>query len=140
MIAPSGYLLDTNVISETRKTRMDSNVLAFLSQTDPDRLYISVLSLGELRKGVEIKQKTDPDAATVLTDWVDGLERMFTDRIIPIDGTIANLWGKLSADRSRPVIDTLIAATAMTHNLVLVSRNLKDLQGIPVPVLDPWTE
>ena len=140
MTAPSGYLLDTNVISETRKTRMDSNVLAFLSQTDPDRLYISVLSLGELRKGVEIKQKTDPDAATVLTDWVDGLERMFTDRIIPIDGTIANLWGKLSADRSRPVIDTLIAATAMTHNLVLVSRNLKDLQGIPVPVLDPWTE
>ena len=133
-----GYLLDTNIVSETRKPHMNERVRAFLSDVDASSLYLSVLTVGELRKGVEIKRKSDPDSAALLSGWVDGLEQSFNDRIITIDGAVARRWGELSSDRSRPVIDTLIAATALTHGLTLVTRNTKDLQGIELPLLDPW--
>ncbi len=134
------YLLDTNVVSETRKLHMNDRVRAFLTEMDASSLYISVLTVGELRKGVEIKRRSDSDAATLLNSWVDGLEQSFADRIVAIDTPIARRWGALSSDRSRPVIDTLIAATALVHDMVLVTRNTKDLDGIGVPLHDPWAE
>jgi hypothetical protein len=133
-----GFLLDTNIVSETRKPHMNERVRAFLSDVDASSLFLSVLTLGELRKGVETKRKSDPDSAALLGGWVDGLEHSFGDRIIAIDGSVARRWGELSSDRSRPVIDTLIAATALTHGLTLVTRNTKDLQGIDLALLDPW--
>jgi predicted nucleic acid-binding protein len=133
-----GYLLDTNILSETRRTRPEPKVTDFLSATDASALYISVLSLGELRKGVEIKRRTHPDEAARIGAWVDGTEHSFADRILPVDAAVAGLWGRLSADRSRPVIDTLIAATALTHGLILVTRNVVDLSGIEISILDPW--
>jgi len=134
------YLLDTNVLSETRKKKADAGVISFLEAADSSSLFISVLTLGELRKGIAAKKLKDPnpDAASRLTAWVEGLEVSFADRILAIDAATARLWGDWSGQRPRPVVDTLLAATAVLHDLTLVTRNLRDLRGIPVKLLDPW--
>jgi toxin FitB len=134
----TGYLLDTNVISETRKTRADSGVIAFLSAAEAAGLFLSVLTLGELRKGVAAKRRTDPGAADQLGAWVDGIETTFADRVLPIDAATARRWGELAANRNLPVIDTLIAATAISHGLTLVTRNTRDVESTRVPLVDPW--
>jgi hypothetical protein len=135
---PAGYLLDTNFISETRKIRTNAGVMAFLSAADTAGLFLSVLTLGELRKGVEAKRRTDSVTAASLSLWVDGIETTFADRVLPVDAAAARLWGELAARRSLPVVDTLIAATAITHGLTLVTRNTRDLAATGVPLLDPW--
>lgn len=132
------YLLDTNVLSETRKKQPDERVTRFLSTVEPSALYISVLTLGELRKGVALKRQSDPEMAERLGSWVDGLQYSFAERILGIDAVVASLWGKLSGERSRPVIDTLLAATAIVHELVLVTRNTKDVEVPEVKTLNPW--
>jgi toxin FitB len=132
------YLLDTNVLSESRRKGAEAGVISFLSAVDPSALYLSVLSLGELRKGVALKKKSDPDAAKKIAAWVDGLELSFADRVLGIDAATARLWGELSAQRSRPVIDTLLAATAIVHELTLVTRNTGDVQDIALKLLNPW--
>ncbi len=134
----TGYLLDTNVISETRKARADSGVIAFLSAAEPTMLFLSVLTLGELRKGIVAKRRSDPGAADQLGVWVDGIETTFADRVLPIDAAIARRWGELSANRTLPVIDTLIAATAIRHGLTLVTRDTRDVESTGVPLVDPW--
>jgi predicted nucleic acid-binding protein len=134
----AGYLLDTNVISETRKIRPDRGVMDFLSASDAAGLFLSVLTLGELRKGVEVKRRTVPAAADQLGVWVDGIETTFADRILGIDVVAARRWGELSAERSLPVIDTLIAATAIRHGLTLVTRNTRDVESTGVMIVDPW--
>jgi hypothetical protein len=113
-------------------------VISFLSSTEQSTLYISVLTLGELRKGVALKKRSDKDAAKKIAAWVDGLEFSFGDRILAIDAATASLWGELSAQRPRPVIDTLLAATAIVHELTLVTRNTADLQDIDLRLLNPW--
>lgn len=138
MSGSAGYLLDTNILSETRRARAEPRLLSFLSAADPSRLFISVLSVGELRKGVEIRRRTDADIATRIGSWVDGLETGFADRIIAIDVSTARLWGELSADRQRPVIDTLLAATAIVHDLTFVTRNTSDVAGTGVSAVNPW--
>jgi predicted nucleic acid-binding protein len=132
------YLLDTNVLSETRKIRADARVLSFLSAAEPSAMYISVLTIGELRKGVAHKRRSDPDAARKIESWVEGLELSFADRILDINSAIAASWGELSAQHPRPVIDTLLAATALVHDLTLVTRNVSDVLDLPVKVIDPW--
>ncbi|HEY0796359.1 MAG TPA: type II toxin-antitoxin system VapC family toxin [Acidisarcina sp.] len=132
------YLLDTNVMSETRKKLANERVMAFLAGTDPSALYMSVLAVGELRKGVTLKRKSDAEAARQLASWVDGLEYGFGERFLPIDSATARLWGELSADCSRPVVDMLLAATAITHDLIYVTRNTRDVEGIDVKLLNPW--
>jgi len=134
----AGYLLDTNFISETRKIRADAGVMAFLSAADAAGLFLSVLTLGELRKGVEAKRHTDPVTAARLGAWVDGIETTFADRVLPLDAAAARLWGELSASRTLPVIDTLIAVTAITRGLTLVTRNTRDVARTGVPLVDPW--
>ena len=138
MSGPVQYLLDTNVLSETRKRHADERVMAFVVDTDPSTLYLSVLTLGELRKGVALKQRSDPDAAASIAAWVDGLEFTFASRILNVDAAIAQIWGDLSADRSRPPVDALLAATAIAHDLALVTRNVQDMQGLSLRVLNPW--
>lgn len=138
MSTPAAYLLDTNILSETRRKQANAGVVAFLSSTASSAIYVSVLTLGELRKGVEMRRKTDPATARQLAGWVDGLEQGFADRIVGIDAATARLWGEWSAQRPRPVVDTLLAATAMTHGLKLVTRNTADVEGLRVPLLNPW--
>jgi toxin FitB len=135
---PAGYLLDTNVISETRKLRADAGVMAFLAAADSAGLFLSVLTLGELRKGVEAKRRSDAGTAARLGAWVDEIETTFTERVLPVDGAAARLWGELSARRSLPVIDALIAATAITRGFTLVTRNTRDVAATGVPLVDPW--
>jgi hypothetical protein len=138
MSGPIQYLLDTNILSETRKRHADQRLLAFIAETEPSTLYLSVLTLGELRKGVALKQRSDPLAAESIAAWVDGLEFSFADRILGIDAATARLWGELSAQRPRPVVDTLLAATAVVHGLTLVTRNTSDVHDIEVQLLKPF--
>jgi hypothetical protein len=132
------YLLDTNILSETRKKNPNEKVIAFLANTHPSAIYVSVLALGELRKGIAQKLRTDPATAAVLAAWVDGLEFSFADRILGIDAATARVWGELSAQHPRPVIDTLLAATAIVHGLTLVARNTSDVQDLDVRLLNPF--
>jgi predicted nucleic acid-binding protein len=135
---PGGYLLDTNVVSETRKSRADGGVTAFLAGADATGLFLSVLTLGELRKGVAMKRRIDPAAADRLAVWVDDIETLFADRLLPVDTSVARRWGEMSATGACPVIDTLIAATALLHGLTLVTRNTLDVTATGVSLLDPW--
>jgi hypothetical protein len=136
--AGTAYLLDTNVLSETRRKKADPGVMAFLEAADSSTLYLSVLTLGELRKGIAAKRRTDPVAARALATWLEGLEAGFADRILGVDASVARLWGDWCGDRPRPVIDTLLAATAAEHGLTLVTRNTRDVSGLPVRVHNPW--
>lgn len=133
-----GYLLDTNVISETRKARANNGVIGFLLGVETAGLFVSVLTLGELRKGVAAKRRVDPGAAREIEAWVDGIETRFADHVLPVDVATAKKWGELSAGRSLPVIDSLIAATALRHGLTLVTRNTRDVESTGVPLVDPW--
>lgn len=141
MTGQGRYLFDTNVLSETWKPKANQGVIEFLRSTEPTSAFISVLTIGELRKGVAAKKLRDRDsnAATRLAAWVEGIELSFADRILGIDTATARLWGEWSGERARPVVDTLLAATAVLHDLTLVTRNLRDVRGIPVKLLDPWT-
>ena len=135
----AGWLVDTNVISELRRRDPDANVRAWFAQRPATELYLSVLTMGEIRKGVEVL--ADSGRRTVLNQWLEReLPVFFADRLLPIDVGVAHQWGQLLAEagRSLPAIDSLLAATALHHNLVLVTRNLKDVAGLPVKVLNPW--
>jgi predicted nucleic acid-binding protein len=134
----AGYLLDTNVLSETRRKTPDANVAAFFSDAEPSLLYVSVLTLGELRKGAALRRKSDPDTADRLAAWIDGLEFSYAEHILGIDAATARLWGEWSAQRPRPVVDTLLAATASAHGLTFATRNIQDVQDLPVNLFNPW--
>ncbi len=134
----NGYLLDTNIISEARRSRADPGVLAFLSASESDLLFVSVLTLGELRKGVAIKRRTDPADADRINAWAEGIAANFADRLLPVDAAVARVWGDLSAARSVPVIDGLLAATALVHGLTMVTRNSRDFQFANLAVVNPW--
>ena len=140
MTRPAQYLLDTNILSETRKKQADEKVVAFLTSADPSSIYISVLTLGELRKGVAQKRRTDPATAASLAAWVDGLEFGFANHILAVDTATAKVWGELSAQRPRPVIDTLLAATAIVHELTFVTRNTSDVEDIDMTLLNPFAK
>lgn len=132
------FLLDTNVISETRRRVPDANVLAWFLRTDPAAIQISVLTLGEVAKGAEAIGRRDPAAGRALWDWLGGLRLHYADRLVGIDADIAEEWGRLSAIRPLPVIDSLLAATASVRGLTLVTRNLRDVAGTGIAVVNPW--
>jgi predicted nucleic acid-binding protein len=137
-LSDAGYLLDTNVISETRRKRQEPMVVAFLRSIDIVRTFVSVLTIGELRKGAALRRRLDRYAGDSLDTWIDGVEVRFVDRILPVGLQTARLWGELSATRPRPAVDTLIAATALARNLTLVTRNMRDVADTGVIAIDPW--
>jgi predicted nucleic acid-binding protein len=112
--------------------------MAFLASAPARSLFLSVFTLGELWKGVEARRRTDGHAADRLGAWVEGIESQFAERIVPIDTATAGIWRELLAAQTLPVIDTLIAASAIRHGLVLVTRNVRDVGRTGVTVLDPW--
>jgi toxin FitB len=138
----SGFLLDTNVISELVKPRPEVGVTTWISSVDESLLYLSVLTLGEIRKGISALPSTARRSA--LEAWVDrDLLLRFEGRLLPIDLAVAERWGRLTgsaAARKRPipVIDGLLAATALQHNLTLVTRNVTDIAITDISVFDPW--
>ena len=131
------FLLDTNVVSEIRRGR-DPHVRAWASQVQDVDLYLSALTLGEIRKGVEGLRERDPTQADVFATWLGELHRRFTERILTIDTRVADEWGRLNAVRIRSTVDSLIAATARIHKLTVVTRNTSDFEDCGVPLLDPW--
>jgi predicted nucleic acid-binding protein len=131
------FLLDTNVISEIRRGR-DPNVRAWIGDVDDVDLHLSVMTLGEIRKGIEQLRSRDPDQAEVFADWLAALHKRFADRIVAIDARIAEEWGRLNAIAPRNTVDSLIAASARVHDLTVVTRNTVDFQGSDVALLDPW--
>jgi toxin FitB len=133
------FLLDTNVVSEIRRGR-NTNVAAWAGEVaDPD-LYLSVLTLGEIRKGIERLRGRDPDQAEVFATWLEQLRDHFADRILSIDDRVAEEWGRLNAPAERNTVDSLIAATARLHGLTVVTRNTADFDGCDVPLLNPWRQ
>jgi predicted nucleic acid-binding protein len=134
------YLIDTNVLSELRRKAPDTQVVQWFARRPVATLYLSVLTLGELRKGIDAM--ADAARRLSLLDWLETeLPAFFAGRILPIDAAVADRWGRIVAQAGRPVpaVDSLLAATAAQHGLVLVTRNLRDVQDLGVPVLNPWT-
>jgi toxin FitB len=133
------YLLDTNVISELVRKKPNSSVVTWFSTLPNEALYISVLTIGEIKFGIE--NATDVKRKEKLRMWLEhDLLELFEDRILPIDKCIAEKWGILRSQTQRPVpaIDSLLAATALTHNLCLVTRNVLDFQFPELKVTNPW--
>jgi predicted nucleic acid-binding protein len=132
------YLLDTSVVSELRRRQPDANVLAWHSTVDSADLFISVLSIGEIRLGVERLRRKDVASAEVIERWLAGLEATYRDHLIDVDARIADEWGHLNAPDPLPVIDGLLAATAKVRGCTLVTRNVADLRRCGVPLLNPF--
>ncbi len=137
------YLLDTCVISELVNHRPDEHVVNWLSRQDPDSLYLSTITVGEIKKGIA---KRGGDArALKLEKWLQSsIIAAFSDRIVSVDRQVSLEWGRICGDaermgRRRPAVDALIAATAFVHKMKLVTRNVNDMLGMGVPILNPFT-
>jgi predicted nucleic acid-binding protein len=131
-------LIDTNVVSELRKRTPDRNVVAWYDAAPSSELFLSTLTIGEIRLGIERLRRRDKGQAAVLEQWLYGLRTRYRDRIVPVDSAIAEEWGKLSAGDPLPVVDGLLAATASVHEWTLVTRNTCDLTRCGVRLLDPF--
>lgn len=131
------FLLDTNVVSEIRRGR-DPHVRAWAEALKDVELHLSVMTLGEIRKGIELLRRRDPTQAEVFARWLEDLHARFAERIVAIDARIAEEWGRLNAAATRNTVDSLIAASARVHSLIVVTRNTNDFEGCGVPLLNPW--
>lgn len=132
------YLLDTSVVSEARRRYGDPRVAQWLRSVPHQELFLSALVPGEIRRGIDRLRARDPAQAEALDAWLEGIHRRFAHRILPIDTTIAEEWGRLSAGDPVPVVDALMAATAKVHQMVLVTRNVADVARTGVRLLNPW--
>lgn len=135
------WLLDTNVISELRKSAgsADPGVVSWAAAQVPETLHVSAVTVLELEIGVRRKERADPDQGALLRRWLDGsVLPTFSGRILPIDTVVAIRAGSLHVPDPRPDRDALIAATAAVHGLTVVTRNLRDFAGLDVPLLNPW--
>jgi len=131
------YLVDTNVLSEARRGRREAR--DWLRSVDPDQVFLSVVTLGEIVKGVSQKARTDPEAGASLHRWLERLRVDHARRIFPVSDEVALEWGRIAAIRPRNMADALIAATAVAHRKIVVTRNVADFQDVGVPLIDPWT-
>ena len=133
------YLLDTNVVSETRKRRRDPGVTAWLVAAPAESLYLSALTVGEIEQGVtRLVRRGDDQQALTLEAWLDDLVERFDGRILPVTSDVARKWGRADTARPVPVVDGLIAATASAHGMTLVTRNIKDFARDDIRVLNPF--
>jgi predicted nucleic acid-binding protein len=137
-----GYLLDTCLLSEVWRPTPNAGVIEWLEAAVEDELHLSVLSLGELKRGIELLPEGRRKVRLV-RDYVK-LRSRFSSRVLPITDAVAERWGDLAAAAARAgrdahVVDTLLASTALVHGLTLVTRNLRDVSAFAVPVVNPWT-
>ena len=135
------YLVDTNVVSELRKgRRCDPGVASWFAEVPAAEIYLSVLTVGEIRKGIENIRRRDERTAVALEAWLSELVATHSDRILPVDEGIADLWGRYNVPDPLPVLDSLLAATASVHGMTLVTRNLKHVERTGVDCLNPFSE
>lgn len=134
-----GWLVDTNILSEMRKSsRADAGVRSWLADADDGDLYTSVLVIGEIRRGIESVRRRDPAQAAELDRWLGRLQGALQERVLPIDARVADLWGRLNVPDPLPTVDGLLAATALVRGLTLVTRNTRHVASTGVMVLDPF--
>ena len=133
-------LLDTVVLSELRKPRPSPAVVRWLSGQRESELFLSVVSLGEIERGIEKKRSSDPAFAAILERWLDDLVNLYGDRILPVTPAIARRWGSLSARIGNDSADLLIAATAITHGLKVATRNVRHFAPTGVSVVNPFDQ
>ena len=135
------FLIDTNIISEVRKgVRCHPGVATWYASIADNELYLSVLVLGEIRKGMELVRARDPMKADALEAWLSAIHSGFGERILPVNSAVSDLWGRMRALRPLSTIDGLLAATAKVHGLTLVTRNEADVVGFGVDVLNPFSK
>ena len=133
------YLLDTNVLSEFRKGRKcDPNVRKWSQLIQREQHYISVLSIGEIRKGIEILRRRSPQQCPAFEDWLCKLLNMHANSILPITERITERWGNLMAEHTLPVIDGFLAATALEYSLTIATRTVDDFAGTGVKIVNPF--
>ena len=133
------YLLDTNVISELRKgSGCNPHVLRWFETISDDDIHLSVLTTGEIRRGIESIRRRDPQSARVLEGWLDRLMKDYASRLLPVTHEIADEWGRLGVPDPIPVIDGLLAATARVHRLTLATRNVRDVEVTGVACVNPF--
>lgn len=133
------YLLDTNVVSELRKPNRDGRVASWFEQVESSDLYLSVLVAGEIRQGIErLRRRGDDEQASVFEQWLAALKDEYADRLLAISTGVAERWGRLNAVKPLPVIDGLLAATAIEHDLTLVTREGRTLAASGVRLINPW--
>jgi hypothetical protein len=132
------YLLDTNIISEIRKRRPNPQVLAWWDRVASADIFLSALTIGEIRLGIERLRRKDGAQADYLTRWLNDLRATYADHIVAVDTQIAEEWGRMNVPDPLPVIDGLLAATARVRGWVLVTRNTADLAGRDVVLLNPF--
>lgn len=133
------FLLDTNVLSELRKRTPDAGVAAWFDSADSQQLYLSVLTVGEIRQGICRLQRRDRAQAAVFDQWLAGLLRDYSDRIVPVTAEVAEEWGTLNVPDPLPVVDGLLAATAKVHDWTLVTRNISDVVGTGARLHNPFS-
>lgn len=133
------YLLDTNILSELFKKHPEPKVEKWVQEAAQESLFISVLTLGEIRKGIE-RMETNQRKARLLQFLEKDLLEQFESRILSVDPAVAETWGHLEAHSGRPIptVDALLAATALVHNLILVTRNTQDFSFPRLKLLNPW--
>lgn len=134
------YLLDTNVVSELTKKRPHPAVVAWRDDTSPDDQFVSVLVLGEIRRGAELLRPRDPTKAQLIDEWLTSLSVEFERRILVVDQAIADAWGRLDVPDRLPTADGLMAATALVHDMTLVTRNTADIRRPMVRTFNPFSE
>jgi predicted nucleic acid-binding protein len=133
------FLLDTNVISEARKPKGDTSVKAWISSVDGEKLYLSVLVLGEIRRGIELLWRTDRAQASAYELWLQSLTSNYDGRILPITQEIAEEWGRVNVPDYAPIVDGLMAATAKVRNMTFVTRNTADVERSGARLLNPFS-
>ncbi|MDH4409428.1 MAG: type II toxin-antitoxin system VapC family toxin [Verrucomicrobiales bacterium] len=133
------FLLDTNVLSELRKgEKCDSRVRRWAVSTKGDRHCLCVVSLGEIRKGIEILRRKAPDQCPTFERWLEVLKSDYSNDLLPVNEEIMNRWGILQAAQSLPVLDGLIAATALEHGLTVATRKVRDFEKTGVKLVNPF--
>ena len=132
------FLLDTDTLSGFRKRNRDPGLLDWISAQRMSDLYISVVSIGEIERGVIRQQRRNPEFARSLAVWLDGLMTVYAERILPVDLAVARHWGILSGALGHDNSDLFIAATALEHGLTVVTRNVRHFEPTGVPVLNPF--
>jgi toxin FitB len=134
------FLLDTNVVSEIRKQAPDAGVAEWFASVPANRLFLSVLVVGEIRQGIDRLARRDPVQAEVFERWLSQLVGGYGDRLVSITERIAQAWGRLNVSDPVPVVDGLMAATALVHDWTLVTRNVDDVRSTGVRLLNPFSE
>jgi predicted nucleic acid-binding protein len=133
------FLLDTNVLSEMRKGAIcNPGVKAWFNSINISDLYLSVMVAGEIHRGIDKLKKTDPTRARKFLNWLSSVIREFEGRILVVDMETAEIWGRLSSKRTLPLADGLLAATALAHDLMFVTRNIRDIRDTGVRYINPF--